>query len=334
MRILVTGGSGFLGKRLVAQLIASGHHVMALSRSTASGTKLAEMGATPVSGDLSGGRIDLPPVDAVVHAAAHFHFAGPRAEYFDINVGGTRAMLAAAAAAGARTFVYVSAAGIIMDDRGSPVRRADESAPTYPHSFSAYLASKAEAEATVLAANRPDFRTVALRPAAIWGPGDMWSRELQKAIAAGQFGFVNRGAYAYSTCHVDNVIEAIACALERGAGGRPYFINDPETMTFRDLVRMVADLEGLSIETLPSMPYGLAFFAGRILEGVWNILRRPGDPPLSRSMVRMIGREFTTSDAAARRELGYEGRTRLAAASADYRVKAAELAWRLRARGH
>ena len=320
MKVLVTGGSGFLGTRLITRLLAGGHDVLALARSPASKRKLAAMGASPVHGDLESRQLALPPVDAVVHAAAHFHFAGPSARYFATNVEGTRALLDAAARAGARTFVYVSAAGIVMDDRGSPVRGVDESVRTHPESFSPYLASKSQAEAAVLAANRPHFRTLALRPPAIWGPGDMWSRELPGAIAAGRFGFIDRGEYAYSTCHVDNVIEAIECALERGAGGRAYFINDPETATFRDFVRMVARAEGLSIDRLPSMPYGVAFFVGRVLEGAWTIMRRDGDPPLSRSMVRMIGREFTTSDAAARRELGYRGSTRLADGSRLYRA--------------
>jgi len=283
--------------------------VLALARSAASQHKLAEMGAFPVPGDLDDGRLEVPPVDAVVHAAAHFHFAGPRAQYFRTNVDGTKALLDAADKAGAKTFIHVSAAGIIMDDRGSPVRGADESAPTQPQSFSPYLASKAQAEAAVLAANRPGFRTVALRPPAIWGPGDMWSRELPKAIATHRFGFIDRGDYAYSTCHVDNLIEAVDCALHHGTGGRAYFVNDSETRSFRDLVRMVAGLDGVAIDKLPSMPYGVAFFAGRMLEGLWALMRCVGDPPLSRSMVRMIGREFTTSDAAARRELGYAGKT-------------------------
>jgi nucleoside-diphosphate-sugar epimerase len=297
--------------------------VLALARSAASQRTLAAMGAASVPGDLEKGPLVLPSVDAVVHAAAHFHFAGPRARYFRINVDGTRAVLDAAGRAGANIFIYVSAAGIIMDDRGSPVRRANESAQTYPRSFSAYLASKAEAEAAVLAANSPGFRTLALRPPAIWGPGDMWSRELPGAIAAGRFGFIDRGDYPYATCHVDNVIEAIELALTRGAGGRAYFVNDPETPTFRDFVGMVAGLEGLSIEKLPSMPYGLAFLVGRMLEAVWSVTGRSGDPPLSRSMVRMIGREFTTSDAAARRELGYVGRTGLEEGLRLYREKAA-----------
>jgi nucleoside-diphosphate-sugar epimerase len=76
--------------------------------------------------------------------SAHFRFAGPRAPYFQTNVDGTTALIKASGTAGAKTFVYVSTAGIIMDDRGSPVHDADESGPTHPNSFSAYLASKAQ----------------------------------------------------------------------------------------------------------------------------------------------------------------------------------------------
>jgi hypothetical protein len=71
---------------------------------------------------------------------------------------------------------------------------------------------------------------------------------------------------------------------------------------------MIASLQNLSIDKLRSMPYGIAFMLGRLMEVFATITRRKSDPPLSRSMVRMIGRPFTTSDAAARRELGYIGR--------------------------
>jgi nucleoside-diphosphate-sugar epimerase len=310
MRILVTGGTGFVGKRLIPKLIQDGQEVFALTRSTSSHEQLRAMGASPVTGNLEGrGPLSLPAVDAVVHAAAHFRFAGPREPYFRTNVEGTAALLEAAHRAGAKTFVHISAAGIIMDDHGSPIRNADESAPTYPTSFSAYIASKALAEALVLAANKPGFRTVALRPPAIWGPGDVFSRELPRAIASGQFAFVNRGDYPFSTCHVDNVIEAVFCALERGKGGRAYFINDQETQTFRDLLGMIASVQGLSIEKLRSVPYRLAFYLGWLMEAIWAVTFRKDDPPLSRSMVRMIGQESRTNDTAARQELGYKGTT-------------------------
>ncbi len=310
MKILVTGGAGFLGKHLIPKLVGDGHQVLALTRSASSHAALRALGASPVAGDLdSRESLSLPAIDAVVHAAALFRFAGPRAPYFRTNVDGTAAILSGAEKAGARTFVHISAAGVAMDDRGSPLRDIDESAPVHPDSFSAYLASKSRGEKLVLAADKPGFRTIALRPPAIWGAGDAFSRELPHAIGSGRFAFFDRGDYAFSTCHADNVVEAVQCALERGAGGRAYFINDRERQTFREFIAMLAGVQGLSIDRVPSMPYRLAFTLGGLLEAAWGVMLRKDDPPLSRSMVRMIGREFSTSDAAARRELGYVGRT-------------------------
>ena len=310
MRILVTGGTGLLGGRLIPKLVADGHRIFALARSASSHAKLTGMGAIPVDADLeSATPLALPPIDAVVHAAALFRFSGPRAPFFRTNVDGTKALLKAAETAGAKTFVYISAAGIVMDNRGVPTRNADEDAPTFPNHFSAYLASKARAEQLVLAASRPGFRTIALRPPALWGPGDPFSRALPEAIRSGHFAFIDRGNYPFATCHVDNLVEAIECALERGDGGRAFFVADQDIQSFRAFVASLADLEGLSINKLRSMPYWLASAVGRAMDAIWAITRKAGDPPVSRSLMRMIGREFTVNDAAARRELGYVGRT-------------------------
>lgn len=310
MKIVVTGGTGLLGGRLIPKLIEDGHEIFALTRSLSSHAKLKSLGATPVDADLeSNTPLLLPVIEAVVHAAALFRFSGPREPFFRINVDGTAALLKAAESAGAKTFVYISAAGILMDNGGTPIRNADESAPTFPNHFSAYLASKARAEPLVLAANKPGFRTIALRPPAIWGPGDPFSRALPEAVRSEQFAFIDRGDYAFSTCHVDNVVEAIQCALERGEGGHAFLIKDQEGQTFREFVSSLAKLQGLSIDKLRSTPYWLASAMGRLLDTIWAVTRKDGDPPISRSMIRMIGREFTVNDAAARRELGYVGKT-------------------------
>jgi nucleoside-diphosphate-sugar epimerase len=320
MKILVTGGTGLLGGRQIPKLVEDGHQIFALTRSASSHDKLKALGASPVDADLeSGASLSLPAVDAVVHAAALFRFSGPREPLFRTNVDGTVALLKAAEKVEAKCFAYISAAGIIMDDAGAPIRNADESAPTFPNHFSAYLASKARAEALVLAANKPGFRTIALRPPAIWGRGDPFSRALPKAVRSGQFAFIDRGDYAFATCHVDNVVEAIQCALERGEGGRAFFIKDQEGQTFRAFVASLASLQGLSIDKLRSMPYWLASAVGRLLDAVWVVTRKHGDPPVSRSMMRVIGREFTINDTAARRELGYVGRTSRAAGLQSYR---------------
>ena len=313
MKILVTGGSGFLGSRLVPRLVAEGHEVFAMARSSAADDKVRSLGATPVRGDMDNpGGMAMPPVNAVIHLAAHFRFAGPRAPYFRVNVDGTKALLKAAQAAGVSSFVYLTAAAVIMDDRGSPICNADERTPTFPDSFSPYIASKATSEAGVLAANRPGFRTIAIRPPGIWGPGDAFSRNIPHAIRSGQFAFIGRGDYPYSTCHVDNVAEALICALDRGEGGKAYFVRDPDNTTFRAFVDGLAKLQGLSIDKLRSVPHAMAFFMGRLMELGARLRRSHQDPPLTRTMVRLIGREFTIDDSAARRDLGYVGRiTRL-----------------------
>ena len=321
MKILVTGGTGLLGGRLIPKLVEEGHQILALTRSASSHDKLNALGVSPVDADLeSSASLSLPTIDAVVHAAALFRFSGPRAPFFRTNVDGTVALLKAAENAGAKTFVYIGAAGIVMDDAGTPIRNVDESAPTFPSHFSAYLASKARAESLVLSADKPGFRTIALRPPAIWGPGDPFSRALPEAVKSGQFAFIDRGDHAFSTCHVDNVVEAIQCALGRGEGGHAFFIKDQEGQTFREFVASLASLRGLSIDKLRSMPYWLASAIGRLLDEVWVVTRKRGDPPVSRSMIRMIGREFTVNDTAARRELGYVGKTSRAAGLQSYAI--------------
>ena len=319
MRIFVTGGSGFLGSRMIRTLVDLDHEVFALARSTSSTERVRTLGATPIRGDLEHpGDFSIPKVEAVVHAAAYFRFAGPRSPYFRANVEGTRSLLTAAQNAGAPTFVYLSAGAVVMDNRGSSVHDTDESAPTFPNSFSGYIASKAQGEAAVLAANKPGFRALAIRPPAIWGPGDPFSRALPDAIGSGKFAFIERGDYPFAICHVDNVIEAVQCALVRGTGGRAYFIKDHEPTTFRDFVAMLADSQDLSIGGLKSVSYRLAFTLGRLMEIGAAISLSKDDPSLSRTLVRMIGREFTVCDTAARDDLGYLARVSRAAGLATY----------------
>lgn len=305
MRVLVTGGTGFLGRRLVTRLQREGHHVVCLARSPASEDALRRMGAEPLRGDLDAPRtLKLSGVDAVVHAAAHFRLAGPRGPFFKTNVRGTKALLAAAKKAGVRHFIGIGAAAVVMDNRGSALDNVDEGAPIFPRSFSPYIASKAQAEKLILDANALDFRTLVLRPPGIWGPGDAFARAL---TGGGSFAFIARGEYPYVTCHVDNVAEAVVCALTASMGGRAYFINDAEPTTFRAFAMSIADAVGVDLTRAPSVPYGMAWYSGLALEFFWSLAGAREDPPLSRTLVRLIGRPTQTNDAAARRDLGYRG---------------------------
>src|SRR5262249_9742469 len=150
---------------------------------SASHAKLLALGASPVDADLENtAPLSLPAVDAVVHAAALFRFSGPREPFFHTNVDGTSRLLVSAENAGARIFVHISAAGIIRDDAVPPAPAADDPPPQFPTPSSASLASKARAESIVRAANKPGSPPPPLRPPALWGPGDPFSRALPQAI--------------------------------------------------------------------------------------------------------------------------------------------------------
>ena len=179
MALFVTGGSGFLGSRIVQSLIAGGDPVFALSRSGAADAALAALGAAPVRGDLDGSPLALPQIRAVVHAAAHSPSCRAACAVLpNQRRGHARASFATARAAGAERFVFISAAGVVMDDHGSVVRQVDETAPVFPDSFSPYIASKAQAERIVLAATtRRGFRTLGAAPA--WHLGGRGRRVLE-----------------------------------------------------------------------------------------------------------------------------------------------------------
>lgn len=131
-------------------------------------------------------------------------------------------------------------------------------------------------------------------------------------VKRGMFGFIGGGDFANVTCHVDNVVEAILLALANGRGGEAYFINDAEPATMRGFLIDVGHALGLSLEKSRSLPYGVAMALGRVMESVAWLTGAKGDPPMTRTMVRLIGRPFTTNDAKARAELGYAGKVKRA----------------------
>ena len=170
MKILVTGGGGFLGSAVCTQLLAGGHMVRSFNRSAAT---TAAAGIEPRRGDIAKPDDVLAAaegVDAIVHSAGKVGAWGPAQEYDDINVRGTDNVLAACARHGIRKLVLTSSPSVVQ--RGSDIEGADESLPYPAHFASVYAHTKALAEQRVLAANGADLATVALRPHFIWGPGD------------------------------------------------------------------------------------------------------------------------------------------------------------------
>ena len=136
-----------------------------------------------------------------------------------MNVDGTRNALEAAKAAGVRRFVHCGTEAAIL--AGEPVVNGDETLPLRPDSPAPYPSTKAKAEQLVRDASTADFEAVVLRPRFVWGVGDT---TLLPAIAdaarQGKFAWIAGGDHLTSTTHVDNVVEGLLLAAEKGRAGR------------------------------------------------------------------------------------------------------------------
>lgn len=210
-KAFVTGGSGFVGGRLILALRARGVAVVALARSDASAAKVEAAGAVATRGDLDDTaalEAGIRGCDVVFHAAAHTDQFDPLDVHMRITARGTEHVLAAAKAAGAARFVHVSTEAVLAD--GKPIVRADETRPLPTRAMGPYPHTKRLAEQAVLAANAPGFATVVVRPRMVWGKGDTsLLPEFIDAVKAGKYAWIGGGRYLTSTCHVDNVAHGL-----------------------------------------------------------------------------------------------------------------------------
>jgi nucleoside-diphosphate-sugar epimerase len=310
-RAFVTGGSGFVGGRLIEALRARGIVVVALARSDASAGKVEAAGATAARGDLD----DLAALEAgmrgcdvAFHAAAHTDQFDPLEVHMRITARGTEHVIAAARAAGVRRLVHVGTEAVLAD--GRPIVRADETRPLPARALGAYPLTKGLAERAVLAAE--GLEVVVVRPRFVWGKGDAsLLPEIVAAVQAGKFAWIGGGHYPTSTCHVANAVEALLLAAERGTPGAIYFATDGEPVDFRDFVTELLATQGIAAPTR-SIPHWVARTAVALT--AW--MKRP---PLTRTAFALMAHEVTVDDGKARRELGYVGRVSVQAGLAELR---------------
>lgn len=305
----VTGGSGFVGRNLIAALRAKGVAVRALVRSASGALAVQRVGAEAIHGDLDDVTAlteGMHDCDVVFHVAAKTGDWGRKEDFYRANVTGTENILAAARAASVPCLVHVSTEAVLLG--GKPIVQVDENRPLPAHPLGLYAQTKGLAEQAVLAANTPGvFETIIVRPRFIWGKDDTnILPQLIQMIQSGSFMWIDQGRYLTSTTHVDNVCEGLLLAAEYGRGGAIYFVTDGEPVEFRAFLTTMLSTQGVDPGER-SLPRWLARTIAWWSEWTWRTFRLQGAPPLPRATVRVIGEEVTVSDARARRELGYQG---------------------------
>ena len=306
MKIFLTGGSGFVGQNVIPELTKIGHEVFALVRSEASANKVITSGATPVKDQLTAltntTAMVLKQCDCVVHCAAKMDFTYNKKEFFNINVAATKHLVKMAKKAGVKKFIYISAAPVVS---GSPIINLTEEKAEKGLPKALYPRTKAIAEKAVLTANTPNFKTIALRPPAIWGPNNHHYKDLFKAVESGQWRWIGGGTQILSTIHIQNLAQAIIAAINSNKGGEAYFVTDddnrPLKTTFKGILNAYGYEPGDKI-----LSRSIASFFAHLIGGTWKLLGLKSQPPVAPIMIRLMGTEFSVSDAKARKELGYK----------------------------
>jgi nucleoside-diphosphate-sugar epimerase len=314
LKVLVTGGSGFLGRELCRQLGARGAVVSSLCRRPS--TALERMGVAQHLGDLTdAGAVSraVAGCEAVVHNAALAGVGGPPRPYWSTNVLGTRQVLAQCRAHGVRTLLYTSTASVAFRPGG--LEGATEDLHPAPCHLAAYPATKARAEALVLAADGPELATVSLRPHLIWGPGDPhFAPALLRVARAGRLFMPGDGANLVDTTHVRTAAHAHLLALDRlrGApaadtpaiGGRAYFITQGDPRPLREVTAHFLRAAGTEARWC-GLPPRLATAGAALAE---TLLRAAGSTrthTLSRFLVEELLTPHHFDITAARRDLGF-----------------------------
>jgi 2-alkyl-3-oxoalkanoate reductase len=309
MRVLVTGGGGFLGGGIAQSLNINNYDVSILGRHNYIHLPKS---ISCFQGDIRDFDFLLNAfanVDTVFHTAAFPGIWGRKEDFHTINVDGTRNVIKACLLTGVKKLVFTSSPSVIYG--GSSLEGVDETVP-YPENYMCeYSRSKAIAEMLVIDANCEDLATVSIRPHLIWGPGDphLVPRILAKSDS-GRLIRVGRGENKVDIIYIDNAVSAHIKAwdaLEIGnpIAGKVYFVSDGEPVKLWDWIDKLLIKTGRP-PVSRSISYRTAVKLGHFFEGVYNFCGIKVEPPMTRFMATQLATSHYFNITRARNDFGYE----------------------------
>lgn len=305
MNIFVTGGTGFLGRKLIERLIEEGHSVKALTRSESSDEIILKLGAIPVKGSLENIPVwakNFKGIDILIHCAAPVEFWGEWKKFYEEITIVTKNLLISSADMGIKRFIYISSESVLQDKK--PLIEIDEnfSYPKEPNSY--YGKAKKMAELEILN-DKSDMETVIIRPTFIWGKDCPDIELIENKIKSGQFLWLDRGKCIIETVHVDNVVEAITLACTKGKNKSIYFVTDDNLITVRDFFTDIMKIKGITIPE-KSIPNFIVKGVATYTEFLWKVFKLKNPPPISRFDWAFVGMPRTYDISKIQNELGYK----------------------------
>lgn len=308
-QVFVTGGTGFVGDRLVSALLARGRSVRGLARATSERPAPDAGRLEWVTGDILDSdslRRALVGCTEVFHLAAYArNWAKDPSLYFRLNVEGARNVFEVAAAAGVRRIVYTSTV-VVFGPTPPGVVGNEEMPRATPRFFTEYEESKAAAEKEALALASRGLPIVAVHPTRVYGPGRRTEGNSVSLMIdqydRGRFPVVpGRGENVGNYALVDDVVEGHVLAMEKGRVGERYILGG-ENSSLKDLLRQVDELtRKRHIQIGLPRPVAM-FYAGlEKRKAEWLGLY----PRITPGWVETFLEDWAYTSAKAERELGY-----------------------------
>jgi 2-alkyl-3-oxoalkanoate reductase len=266
MKALVTGGTGFLGRRLVERLVLEGDDVSVLARGRRAGAGLRGLGAHHVEGDVRSWpslRRAVQGMDVIYHCAGKVEASGRWVDFLEVNVLGTERLIQAALEHGVRRIIHVSSIGVYPERPDGSVISEDDG---YDENTGrgGYTRSKILADQLAFWYARSQSAPITvIRPATIYGPGGK-NNLVRVGVKKGRYNVIfGDGASIMPLVYVDNVVDALVLAARRDeAIGRAYNIVDDDRVTQRDYIARM----GAALRRPQSTTY-LPLGAVRVLAG-------------------------------------------------------------------
>jgi nucleoside-diphosphate-sugar epimerase len=306
-RVAITGASGFLGWHAGNAFRAAGWEVRALVRPGSRKPVPDDVERVEAALDAKAVSAALADCDVVVHAAGIVR-AGKAHAFEAVNVSGTRAVVAAANAAGARVVFVSSQAAIGPGTLHRPARECDQPRPLTPYGRSKLAAERVVAQDAVVP-------WTIVRPASVYGPRDRQFLPLFRLAARGVFPLVTRRDASFTLIHVNDVVRAlVAAAADPRAVGEAFFLGHGRPQREAELLALIADAVGRPYRPVrvPRAALGVAAWLG---DAAWRLGR---EPLVDRARLAELGADgFVCAVDHAALTLGFRAETPLAEGVAE-----------------
>jgi len=305
-KILISGINGFIGSNLAEFLINKGHTVSGIVRKTSDLSFLSGLNVELFKGDVTKPDTLSEPLkgkDLVIHVAGLASDWGPYRRFYSVNVEGTQNMARAAAAGGVKRFVQISTVALHGFHNQ---RNVDESYPMAKTIFP-YNETKKLAERRLFEfAKTTAMEITAVRPGNVFGPRDhTFIEKYLEALQKGQGAYVDKGLHWTCPTYIENLTDGIAKAcFSQQAAGEAFIITDGLQINWKEFTEAFCRALEIKAPNL-SIPFGVAYAAAWLMEGLYKVFRISRPPLLTRYRISNGGRDYHFSIEKAQKLLGY-----------------------------